>query len=308
MKKEKKYSLNLHLEDYIAIGFVLVVGLMYLIVYLKRWQVTHGMAVTFYYFLFPFILVLFKEAFSYFLSDNPSSKFFLKVLRDWFPFLLILSMYYSFYDGLNHFIVSTDKDQLLADWDKFLFGGHISVWLERYMGIPYLVDWLSFCYLAFVFLMPLIAGVFYFRRDYLAFRTVMIGVVLMECIGCLGYTIMPAVGPRFAFRDWYSISITGGKMTYWALDFINFTRLPRDCFPSLHVGLTALFYFSSFRHCRWLFWCVTPVILSLWFACIFLRYHYLVDVVAGLLLAVAIHFFSVKVLEPYYRKHDLISG
>lgn len=296
---------NLRIEDYVAIIYVIVIALIYLYLQFSGRQLGRGLAVTFYYFMFPFILVLFKEAFAYFLSDKPSTRRFVSVLRDWFPFLIILSMYYSLYDALSHLISFPDCDAQLAALDMKLFGFHASIYLERFIHIPWLVDWLSLSYFSFVFLPPVIALYFYMSGRYVAFRIVMLGFVITESLGCVGYVLFPAVGPRFAFREWYSVTLSGGPITYFNDMFINMARLPRDCVPSLHVGLTALFYFAAWRYAKKLFVVITPVVVSLWFACVFLRYHYVIDCVAGFLLAMVVHVGLIRFVEPYFcRKYD----
>ncbi|MDD5090391.1 MAG: phosphatase PAP2 family protein [Candidatus Wallbacteria bacterium] len=299
IKKTGRILSGLRLEDYIAAGYVLTVGLIYFAAYIRSERVNRGMAMTFYYFLLPFVLILFKEAFSYFFSEKPSTAKFVAVLRDWFPFLIILSMYYGFYDGLNHFIVASDRDALLAAWDERLFGCRPSVWLERFIAVPFLVEWLSFAYLSFIVIPPVVALYYYVKGNSLAFRMLMLCFVITESIGCMGYLLLPAVGPRFAFPHWYTLALGGGAVADLTDGFINLARLPRDCFPSLHTGLTALCLFSAWRYGKPIFLVMFPLITSLWVACVFLRYHYLIDVIAGIILAGFVHMAAVAKLERY---------
>lgn len=64
------------------------------------------------------------------------------------------------------------------------------------------------------------------------------------------------------------------------------TRITWDCFPSMHTCCTMLMGWIAFRHVRKLFWWLLPMIVSMPLACVYLRYHYVVDVLAGLALAV----------------------
>jgi membrane-associated phospholipid phosphatase len=68
---------------------------------------------------------------------------------------------------------------------------------------------------------------------------------------------------------------------------MDFARIHRDVFPSMHVAISCLVWLYAFRNSRPLFWLLSPLILSLWVSTIYLRYHYLVDVAAGLVLAPA---------------------
>ena len=63
------------------------------------------------------------------------------------------------------------------------------------------------------------------------------------------------------------------------------TRITYDCFPSMHTCCTVLLTWGAYRSARRLFWCILPMAVSMPFACIYLRYHYVADVLAGLLLA-----------------------
>jgi membrane-associated phospholipid phosphatase len=53
----------------------------------------------------------------------------------------------------------------------------------------------------------------------------------------------------------------------------------------MHVAITFLVWLYAWRNSRALFWAVSPLVLSLWVSTVYLRYHYLIDVVAGLVLA-----------------------
>ena len=69
------------------------------------------------------------------------------------------------------------------------------------------------------------------------------------------------------------------------VDFMDFARIRRDVFPSLHVAISFVVWLYAYRNSKKLFWILSPLILSLWLSTLYLRYHYLIDVVAGLILA-----------------------
>src|SRR5580698_663671 len=69
------------------------------------------------------------------------------------------------------------------------------------------------------------------------------------------------------------------------VDFMDFARIRRDVFPSLHVAISFVVWLYAWRNSKTLFWLISPVIISLWVSTLYLRYHYLIDVVAGLILA-----------------------
>jgi membrane-associated phospholipid phosphatase len=58
-----------------------------------------------------------------------------------------------------------------------------------------------------------------------------------------------------------------------------------DVFPSLHCAVSGYILGFSFRYQRREFWLLLLPICGLWLATIYLRYHYLVDVLFGLALS-----------------------
>ena len=69
------------------------------------------------------------------------------------------------------------------------------------------------------------------------------------------------------------------------VEFLDFARIRRDVFPSMHVAISFLAWMYAFRNSRRLFFLLAPFVLSLWVSTVYLRYHYLVDVLAGLVIA-----------------------
>jgi len=120
-------------EDIIALIFAILTGILFLIKVIVSKSVFTGIWTSYYFFLIPFLLLIIKESISFLISSKPRFSGFIKTLRDWFPFLLMLSLYFSFYDGLNYFIVQKDMDFVLAKIDKSLFGMQASVFLEPLM-------------------------------------------------------------------------------------------------------------------------------------------------------------------------------
>jgi membrane-associated phospholipid phosphatase len=116
----------------------------------------------------------------------------------------------------------------------------------------------------------------------------MSGLMLVTFLGLLGYILVPAIGPMYSLHDVYTVPLSQPISIFnQQLEFMDLARIRRDVFPSMHVAISFLVWLYAFRNSRLLFWVLSPLILSLWVSTIYLRYHYLIDVVAGLLLAPA---------------------
>ena len=87
--------------------------------------------------------------------------------------------------------------------------------------------------------------------------------------------------------DMFTVSVKGTTMlsekVYDMLNALESTR--RDCFPSLYTAISVIVTIYAYRYRRWLFWIMFPFCTGIVMATIYLRYHYVIDVIAGLMLA-----------------------
>ncbi|MGH9433768.1 MAG: phosphatase PAP2 family protein [Terriglobia bacterium] len=241
-------------------------------------------------------LLLAKEVIHYFVAggetrvDSPQDviKFvrpYWNILRDWFPFLIILMMYYSLWGAATHLLVTHDRDAALLAWDHRLFGFEPSLALQRIISPP-LTAWMEFAYSFHLYAIPIVALFIYIWRPRPRFREMMFGLVLITLFGLIGYILVPAVGPLYTLRNEYTVPLSQPFAIFSRqIDFMDYARITRDVFPSLHVGISFVVWLYAWRNSKKLFWILSPLILSLWFSTVYLRYHYLIDCVVGFILA-----------------------
>jgi membrane-associated phospholipid phosphatase len=210
---------------------------------------------------------------------------FWEIIRDWFPFLLILLMYYTLWGDATLLMVTTDRDQALMAIDQRLFGFQASLALQRFIT-PELTTWMSLSYFYHLINIPLIALFIYLWRGRRNFREMMSGIMVVSFFGLMGYLLVPAIGPLYTLRNQYTVPLQQSiPLLNREVDFMDFARIRRDVFPSMHVALSFVAWLYAYRNSKKLFWIISPLMISLWISTVYLRYHYLIDVVAGLILA-----------------------
>lgn len=210
---------------------------------------------------------------------------FWEIIRDWFPFLIILLMYYSLWGDATLMMVTTDRDQALIALDQKLFGFQASLVLQRIIS-PGMTAWMTFSYFFHVINIPVVACFIYIWRPRARFREMMSGLMVVSFFGLMGYLLVPAIGPMYTLRNQYTVPLSHAVMMFNRnVDFMDFARIRRDVFPSLHTAISFVVWLYAYRNSKKLFWILSPMVLSLWLSTVYLRYHYLIDVVAGLILA-----------------------
>lgn len=206
-------------------------------------------------------------------------------LHMFYPIVFIPIIFDSFADLLP-WVSPVDLDPMLIEWDLALLGAHPTVWLERFIH-PWLTEILTWAYASYYFLPPLLAVALYYRRNVADFDRAVFGVVLGFYLSYIGYFVVPVIGPRFTLMHLQSTELSGvfvGDSIRETLDVLE--RFKQDAFPSGHTAVVLLVLFYAWQFVRGLFWVFLPVVVALVFSTVYLRYHYVVDVMAGIVVAV----------------------
>jgi hypothetical protein len=136
----------------------------------------------------------------------------------------------------------------------------------------------------------MVVAVFQLRRGWTSHHMVRT-FLLIGFIGPFCYLLFPVVGPAYAFGHlapafattdvWPHLSNLGLHPAAMRFDAVT----PRNCMPSLHTAWVVAIFIHTRRSSRWLrtagtFWMVVTLAATLGFG-----YHYGVDLIAGLVLA-----------------------
>lgn len=143
------------------------------------------------------------------------------------------------------------------------------------------------------------------RDDPRTLKRFLVGFTALYAIGYFGYVFFPASGPRF-FDDQYAggaafTAITDGPFLSRHLSaFMDDYSGHQNVFPSLHAAVTLYALLFEFRYRSWIVaWLSLPLVLGVWIGTVYQGYHYVVDLVGGLVLvAIAMGLAAVAVRMP----------
>jgi len=231
---------------------------------------------------------------------------FLKILRDWFPFLLLGACYYSLFTNLILRVNPHTADAVLSKMDAALLGNQASFLLEPWIN-PWVTDFLSLVYFSYVFTLPGVALYFYLAGENFFFRRVMMGYLTLVLMGVTSYLLVPAIGPENFFADQYTRELNG-HAAISSVDYImHVGRVGHDCFPSLHVGIPLLLSLYLCNYRRKLAIPALAYVALMCCATIYLRYHYLIDVIAAFAFAPAAYLLNDFLLRHWPGERILSS-
>jgi membrane-associated phospholipid phosphatase len=193
------------------------------------------------------------------------------------------------YDSLGPLILAAHPrryDDALIALDRAIFGVDVSVWLERFVH-PLLND-LMFGFYATYYFLPLVLAIGLWRSRREEAKEFFFTITFSYYLSYAGYFLVPAVGPRFALAHLQSVAVDGegiARAISRAIDYLERSKL--DVFPSGHTMIALVTLIFAFARARRLFWWLLPFGSGLILATLYCRYHYAIDLLAGVALAIA---------------------
>jgi membrane-associated phospholipid phosphatase len=185
---------------------------------------------------------------------------------------------------LIHSIREARSDAMLAAWDFALWHAHPTVWLERVQFPPF-TELLQIIYALFV---PAVLGValILWLRQREDFQDYAFLITLGFLASYVGYFVVPARGPRI-FLDALQTKPLVGLWLFQPLRTLLDTleSAHYDCFPSGHVEMTILAWWTTRRISTRLSTIYLAYTVLIILATVYLRYHYTVDLLAGVVVA-----------------------
>jgi membrane-associated phospholipid phosphatase len=218
-------------------------------------------------------------------SARPSAGI-LRVIRDWHPLMLFPPLYKEV-ELLASVIGDWRLTAAIPAWESALFAGQPSLYLSERLAFVPLSEYLHFCYLSYVIVIPSVTAYWYLTGRQAAFgelllmlSTVLLGSYLffillpVDSPYYLSQRLGPPLSGHFFFDLVHQMSARGGARG--------------GAFPSAHVSGAVVVSLVAWRHQRRLAYLLVPITGSLMIATVYGRFHYVLDTLAGAALAIAV--------------------
>jgi len=197
---------------------------------------------------------------------------------------------YFFFKHLLPVVNPGSLDHRLFALDHVLFGFEPAVWADQFVT-PVTTEWFAFFYFCYFLLLaahifPIVFG----ARDQLLLGEFMLGMLIIVCVGHTGYILVPGFGPYRAMPHMFHHELPSGLWMDLVWSTVRSGGAMKDIFPSLHTAGPCFIAMFSFRNrdrlpFRFTWPLITFFAANIIGATMFLRWHYVIDVIAGFTLA-----------------------
>lgn len=253
-------------------------------------------------YLFLHLVICTAIVFLRFLPDKLPAP--LQVMRDWYPVPLFL----LFYKEVEVFAASFGNwslTELIRNAEVILFQGHPSIYLSEIYNWVALSEYLHFCYFFHNIQIPLIGGYWYVTRRPV-FREMLFLLCATLCISYLFYILYPVDSPFYLAEP--PGAPLAGQFFYELVHFVSERGGARGgAFPSSHVSVSLIIWITAWYRQRKLACALAPITAGLILATVYGRFHYVLDLVAGFGLAIAVigfyrHFLRDRIADDSFLR------
>ena len=200
------------------------------------------------------------------------------------PILFVVLIYESLGNLIQY--LHPDIDSWLIKIDFFIFGVHPTLWIEKWI-VPWFTDIMSLAYISYYFLPIIFIVVIYLQNRTWKFDESVFILLFGYYLSFIGYILFPAIGPRYTLAHLYSVPLEGSFITDFVRDVLDtLEHNKRDCMPSGHTQIVLIVLYLAYRFEKKVFYLFFPIVCCLILSTVYLRYHYVIDLLVGTLFAI----------------------
>lgn len=230
----------------------------------------------------------------------------------------VILISYFMLRGLLPVVNSGALDAELYALDRKLFGVEPALWMDQFVT-PRTTEWFAFFYYSYFFLISaFVLPLLFLGRRMRLFAEFSIAFMGTYCVAHVLYMIVPGYGPFQFLAHEFQNPLPMGFWYERVLEAVNSAGAQKDIFPSLHTAGPTTCFFFALRHRKLspykYIWIPTGFFAAnIIIATMFLRWHYIIDIVAGIGLAALMSILAARVaawehesrkrrnLEPVWR-------
>ena len=259
--------------DWVAIGYLAFTGVLILIFRknVARWYL---------YLLARLLCIIGIVSLTF---TNQYTPLIFQFLRDWYP-LSTIALFYIEIKKLTQMVFQRYFDETLIYWEKRVFKGMPCLeWSDRFPSMI-LSEILHLCYFSYYVMAVFLAAWLYFSGRIGPFQETVFAETLAFNLSLLCYPFLPTTGPRYLFEK------IQGKLSegfFFRLAHLAVSRgsSKGTAFPSSHVSLSVTVLLCALRYDSTAFLILLPMCVGLTLGTVYGRFHYVIDAIAGAILA-----------------------
>jgi len=200
-----------------------------------------------------------------------------RLVRSLYPMALFFPLYEQT-GSINHIVFPDFLNPFVRQVEESIFGFQPAIVFAEKFPQKWFAEYMHFAYSTYYLLFPGLGVFLCLRRTKTELLDYMFPLCGVMYVCYLIYIFLPVRDPCFEI----GYAPGNGPFTWIMAGIYRHLEVQGAAFPSSHVAAAAVVLYYTFRYARVALWAVCPVVISLMVATVYCRYHYAVDVLAGL--------------------------
>ncbi len=211
------------------------------------------------------------------------------LFRNLYP-LLLLTYFYKETGYLNN-ILFDYLDPWFVSAEQHLWGMQPSLEFSKHFPQKWFSEIMNFSYF-FYYLLTIGIGLVAYFWNRSKMQEIIFIIFTSFIIYYLFFALFPVKGPQFYFYGADAKPVDAYFFSKLVKIAQGIGETQTGAFPSSHVGMSIVFLILTWKYLRKAFWFILVPIIFLWFATVYIKAHYLIDVVGGFLSAPLVYYAS----------------
>ncbi|MDR0660095.1 MAG: phosphatase PAP2 family protein [Prevotellaceae bacterium] len=196
-------------------------------------------------------------------------------------------------------------DHIFVAADQWLFGCQPSIEFSQIIPYAWFSELMNISYLSYFIMIMGTAFYFFFTNRIIAQKVAFV-ILNSFLIYYIIFIILPVMGPQFYFPYPENSIPESGIFRHLMIMVQEMGEQPTGAFPSSHVGICLINLMLLFKYARKRFYLLLPLAILLICSTVYIKAHYLIDVIAGFITAPIVYWFSLVCWKKFERSNTLI--
>jgi len=214
--------------------------------------------------------------------------------------LFLTAYLYGETHSLNHLLIHHNLDPFFMNMDQTIFGFQPSIVFSKKFNSHLFSEMMYLGYISY-YLQMIALALFAYLKNKVQLEKIIFLIITSFLFYYLIFSFLPVVGPQFHFIGADAIPPSSGVLSDFMMYINHNFEKPTGAFPSSHVGMTLIFSYLAFRFSKKLFLLFLPFSLLILLATVYIKAHYAVDVIAGILTAPIVYWLSLKLYRSFEK-------
>jgi membrane-associated phospholipid phosphatase len=217
---------------------------------------------------------------------------------------LLLFYWYRETASLNTFIFDP-FDHYLYSIDQTIFGFQPSVEFSSKCNSPFCSEIMYYGYFSYYFINMLVILLYYFKNKASVYKIVFV-FIFSFVLYYLIFILFPSVGPQF-YLSYELRSVPQGFLFQQEIRYLlHSAEVKTGAFPSSHVGMAVIFMILIYKISKKVFWFVLPISLVLMASTVYIKAHYFIDVIGGVLSGILFYYIADYFYPKFVKSRDYL--